>query len=90
MVHSRALAMAAATVVDLQTLLTLQAHNAESLRILANQQQAAMETLMTKAARPASTSCVDSRGVGRPSSFKGEEKHFAEWIAKFAAFLKSS
>ena len=35
-------------------------------------------------------SLTDSRGIGKPITFKGEEKKYAEWKAKMMAFLKVS
>ena len=39
--------------------------------------------------RPKSSSMVDTRGIGKPSSFKGDDSKFVEWIAKLNAFLRA-
>ena len=33
---------------------------------------------------------VDSRGIGRPSTFRGDESKYIEWVAKLNAYLKSA
>ena len=40
--------------------------------------------------KPKSTSMVDTRGIGKPTTFKGDESKFIEWIAKLNAFLRAS
>ena len=36
------------------------------------------------------TNIVDTRGIGKPTTFKGDESKFIEWIAKLNAFIRAS
>ena len=36
------------------------------------------------------SSMVDTRGIGRPGTFKGEESKFIEWMAKLNAYIRAS
>ena len=33
---------------------------------------------------------VDTRGIGKPGTFKGEEARFVEWMAKLNAYIRAS
>lgn len=55
--------------------------------------QEAMEAMLNKITDmkpPPSThhNMVDTRGIGKPSTFRGDEMKFAEWSSKLEAFLK--
>ena len=39
--------------------------------------------------RPKTSTMVDTRGIGKPNTFKGDDSKFVEWIAKLNAFLRS-
>ena len=48
------------------------------------------QVISHSADKPKTTNMVDSRGIGKPGVFKGDESKFIEWIAKLNAFLRSS
>ena len=35
-------------------------------------------------------SMVDTRGIGKPGTFKGEESQLIEWMAKLNAYIRAS
>ena len=39
--------------------------------------------------RPKTSSMVDTRGIGKPGTFKGGDNKFVEWIAKLNDFLRA-
>ena len=66
--------------------------SAADIAALLTQLQQQMETLksLIKDIVPSKNSFTDSRGIGRPIAFKGEETKWIEWKAKLVAFLHST
>ena len=64
----------------------LQTQNMDNMAIFAKQQGDMMLAMMQQS-RPQGV-MTDTRGVGRPINFKGEERKYPEWKAKLMAFLK--
>ena len=64
----------------------LQKQNAENSATLAKQQFDAFQSLVqgTKTTK----GMTDTRGIGRPVSFKGDEGKYGEWKAKLLAYLR--
>jgi hypothetical protein len=81
-----------ATVEQMTQMLTaVQAQGLEAMRTMAQQQHHAMQELLAgvQQQRPRPESgMTDTRGVGRPINFKGEETKFAEWVAKLQAYIR--
>jgi hypothetical protein len=74
-----------------QMLTAVQAQGLEAMRMMAQQQHAAMQELLAgvQQQRPRPEGgMTDTRGVGRPINFKGEETKFAEWVAKLQAYIR--
>ena len=69
-----------------QMMFALQEQNSHNMMKL---QQANLEAVQAIIAtvRP-QQSLTDSRGIGKPVAFKGDEKKYAKWKAKMFAFLK--
>ena len=61
--------------------------NGQMMQELINLNKNMMDQMQSK---PKTPSMVDSRGIGKPGSFKGDEGKFTEWIAKRNAFLRTS
>ena len=66
----------------------LQKQNADNLAALAKQQFEALQTLIQGSAKSHGDGMTDTRGIGRPITFKGEENKYAEWKAKLLAHLR--
>jgi hypothetical protein len=82
-----------ATVEQMTAMLTaVQAQGLEAMRMLASQQHTAMQDLLQgvqqQRQRQHEGGMTDTRGVGRPINFKGEESKFAEWVAKLQAYIR--
>ena len=65
----------------------LQKQNASNLATLAKQQFDALQTLIQGTTKTHGGGMTDTRGIGRPITFKGEETKYAEWKAKLMAYL---
>ena len=61
----------------------LQTQNAENMSILLRQQSENLSAIFNR-----QNPMTDSRGIGKPVTFHGEEKKYAEWKAKLVAYLK--
>ena len=59
----------------------------ENMDRLLAQQMKLMETLLSSVTRKPA---IDTRGLGRPESFRGEEERWIEWRTKLFAFLGAS
>ena len=68
-----------------QLMSTMQTQNKEQLQELLRQQLEVINTIVQGTARKGMT---DSRGIGRPTTFKGEEGRYKEWKAKLLAYVK--
>lgn len=67
----------------------LQEQNANNLATLARQQMEALQAIVARSMRAQSTGgMTDTRGIGRPVTFKGDEGKYAEWKAKLNAYLR--
>ena len=66
----------------------LQKQNAASLATLAKQQFDALQQLIQGTTKTHGGAMTDTRGIGRPITFKGEEAKYAEWKAKLMAYLR--
>ena len=66
--------------------------NREMINMIMTNNQAVLTQITSSLAssKPKSTSMVDSRGIGKLGTFKGDESKFIEWIAKLSAFLSAS
>jgi hypothetical protein len=64
----------------------MQTQNMDNMAIFAKQQNDMMLAMMQQS-RPQGM-MTDTRGVGRPINFKGEERKYPEWKAKLMAYLK--
>ena len=66
--------------------------NREMINMIMTNNQAVLTQITSSlvSSKPKSTSMVDSRGIGKPGTFKGDENKFIEWIAKLNAFLRAS
>ena len=64
----------------------LQDQNANNMAQLARQQAEALQMIMLSV-KPQNM-MTDTRGVGKPINFKGEERKYPEWKAKLMAYLK--
>ena len=60
----------------------LQEQNSQNMQLL---QKSNMEAVQAIIANVRPQSLTDSRGIGKPVTFKGEEKKYAEWKAKMMA-----
>ena len=71
----------------MQFLQELMAGNREAMNnmVASNQQVIAQLMSVNKA-----TSMVDTRGIGKPAVFKGEESKFTEWMVKLNAYIRST
>ena len=81
-------AMSMTTEAFQQLLAELQAQNARNIEILQRQSVEAL-TQIVQQMHPAEN-FTDTRGVGRPVNFKGDERKYTEWKAKILAYLKVS
>ena len=50
--------------------------------------QRGMLEMIARISQPPAGSMVDNRGIGKPSSFRGEEGKYHEWKTKLVAYLK--
>jgi hypothetical protein len=50
--------------------------------------QRGMLELIARMSQPPAGSMVDNRGIGKPSSFRGEPERYHEWKTKLVAYLK--
>ena len=50
--------------------------------------QRGMLELIARMSQPPAGSMVDNRGIGKPSSFRGEAERYHEWKTKLVAYLK--
>ena len=66
----------------------LQKQNAANLATLAQQRFDALQTLIQGNAKVHGGGMTDTRGIGRPITFRGEETKYAEWKAKLMAYLR--
>ena len=64
----------------------MQKQNAENLVTLARQQFDALQLLVQ--GTKTTSGMTDTRGIGRPVSFKGDEGKYGEWKAKLLAYLR--
>ena len=64
----------------------LQDQNANNMAQLARQQAEALQMIMLSV-KPQNM-MTDTRVVGKPINFKGEERTYPEWKAKLMAYLK--
>ena len=72
----------------LQAVLTaFQQQNMDNMNRLMTEQAKIMESVINTATRKPG---VDTRGLGRPDTFKGEEAHWIEWKTKILAYLCAS
>ena len=75
------------TVEDVQKMMTaLQEQNNENMRTLARQQMEALTQIVANS-KPNGI-MTDTRAIGKPITFKGEELKYPEWKAKLMAYLK--
>ena len=77
-----------ATVYDIYKLMsTLQQENAMQVQALMTQQNA----MITEVIKGMGTKdhMVDSRGIGKPPTYKGGEEKYAEWVTKLLAYIKA-
>ena len=75
------------TVEALQTMMTnLQAQAHQNMVTLAQQHLDALKEIVHSNTRGGSSGMTDTRGIGRPVVFKGEEQRYGEWKAKLFAF----
>ena len=79
------------TVEALQTMMTnLQAQAHQNMVTLAQQHMDALKEIVHSNTRGGSSGMTDTRDIGRPVVFKGEEQRYGEWKAKLFAFLRVS
>ena len=64
----------------------LQKQNAENLAMLAKRQFDDFQSLVQGTKR--TTGMTDTRAIGRPVSFKGDEDKHGEWKAELLAYLR--
>jgi hypothetical protein len=50
--------------------------------------QRGMLEMIARISQPPAANMVDNRGIGKPSSFRGEEGRYHEWKTKLVAYLK--
>ena len=85
--QSRAIAIPRGT---LQAMMAeLQKQSAENLATIAKQQYDAMQVLV-HGTKIISGGMTDTRGIGRPMTYKGEEDKCSEWKAKLMAYVRIS
>ena len=60
--------------------------NKELMREMVNSNQHMISQLMTNS-KPA---MVDTRWIGKPGTFKGDESKFLEWVTKLNAYIRAS
>ena len=68
----------------------LQAQAHQNMVTLAQQHMDALKEIVHSNTRGGSSGMTDTRGIGRPVVFKGEEQRYGEWKAKLFAFLRVS
>ena len=75
---------------DMQQLLfALQAENSRVLVSIAETQTNLIKQMMTETRTPNfHNNLIDTRGIGKPSQFRGEDVKFHEWMSKLVACLK--
>ena len=66
----------------------LQKQSVANLAALAKQQFDALQTLIQGTTKAHGGGMTDTRGIGRPIAFRGEETKYAEWKAKLMAYLR--
>ena len=71
-----------------QILSELQRQNAENLNAIMKQQYEALNTIVLQGGARGNGQMTDTRGIGRPITFKGEELKYQEWKAKLTAYLR--
>ena len=71
-----------------QLLSELQRQNAENLNQIMKNQHEALTQLMQQGVGRGSGQMTDTRGIGRPITFKGDEHKYQEWKAKLTAYLR--
>ena len=87
---SRPQPLAMVTIEALQAMMSgLQEQNRNNMVMLANQHIDALKEIV-KASKNNSSGLTDVRGVGRPTTFRGEEEKYCEWKAKLFAYLRMS
>ena len=69
-----------------QMMFALQEQNSQNMMKLQQSNLEAVQAIIATV-RP-QRNLTDSRGSGKPVTFQGEEKKYAEWKAKMLAFLK--
>ena len=65
----------------------MQRMNSENLKMLMTQNFDALTQLIGTTKAP-QMSMTDTRGIGRPITYKGDETKWAEWKAKLMAYLR--
>ena len=79
------------TVEALQTMMTnLQAQAHQKKVTLAQQHMDALKVIVNSNTRGNSSGMTDTRCIGRPVVFKGDEQRYGGWKAKLFAFLRVS
>ena len=68
----------------------LQAQAHQNMVTLAQQHMDALKEIVNSNTRGGSSGMTDTRGIGRPVVFKGDEQRYGEWKAKLFAFLRVS
>lgn len=74
-----------------QLLIAVQQQGLEAIRVITAQQHTAMQEVvqgMQQRTRQGDGGMTDTRGVGRPINFRGDDSRFAEWIAKLQAYVR--
>lgn len=72
-----------------EMLQNLQKMNADSMATIMATQSEAFARMLAQVVKP-SGGMTDTRGIGRPISFKGEESKYTEWKAKLMAYFMIS
>ena len=72
-----------------QMMAQLMTINTQNMATLASQQMDALKAIVQSSNRPQNT-LTDTRGIGKPVNFKGDEAKYAEWKAKLMAYLRTS
>ena len=62
--------------------------NAENIGAIMKQQQDSLNQIVGNVR--GNSVLTDTRGIGRPVTFKGDEAKYAEWEAKLLAYLRIS
>ena len=67
-----------------------QAKAHQDMVTLAQQHRDPLKEIVNSNSRGGSSGMTDTRGIGRPVVFKGDEQRYGEWKAKLFAFLRVS